>query len=84
MYKLPERFVSVTTRAYALPIDSGSAPPLSAFDVEDASVVRARVCTRERRRPVPELSDALVRARTSSAFQSIRRAVRDAAALLSE
>ncbi|CAH0369713.1 unnamed protein product, partial [Pelagomonas calceolata] len=45
VHKLPERFVSRTTKAYALNASTVAckAPPLSAFDVEDASVVRARV-----------------------------------------
>jgi hypothetical protein len=45
VYKLPERFVSVTTKAYAVNSSTVAcqAPPLSAYNVEDASVVRAKV-----------------------------------------
>jgi hypothetical protein len=45
VYKLPERFVSITTKAYAVNASyvTCRAPPLSAYNVEDASVVRARV-----------------------------------------
>jgi hypothetical protein len=45
VYKLPERFVSITTKAYAVNASTVAcqAPPLSAYNVEDASVVRAKV-----------------------------------------
>ena len=45
VYKLPERFVSITTKAYAVNSSyvTCQAPPLLAYNVEDASVVRAKV-----------------------------------------
>ena len=45
VYKLPERFVSCLARAYAVNASyvTCQAPPLTAFHVEDASVVRAKV-----------------------------------------
>ena len=45
VYKLPERFVSVSTKAYAVNAShvTCQAPPLSTYNVEDASVVRAKV-----------------------------------------
>ena len=73
----------MTTKAYALNASTVArkAPPLSAFDVEDASVVRARVFVLENGVD-PSLSSATLWYATGhlERCQCIRRVVRDAAA----
>ena len=68
VYKLPERFVSVSTKAYAANASyvACQAPPLTTYDVEDASVVRAKVFVLENGVDPSKLRHPLVRPRTSS------------------